>query len=232
MLEAYEDIYIGDFIFYLGYLAGKKNRPLNNKNILWTEKTSEQTTVGDILEKWGGRNYIFEFKRTEPMLQSELQKEHNKALLEALLQPENKEALIISNKLHFMCFGTITEEKAGDLAFLPFSGLQACLNDKNPEKECFILLQKFCEKLLGEPDNEFGANYQELRQYFAFIDQLHKKIGYYRENKGEQGIILNICQDNMINLLPFNDVDLFDVALDHPVRPDFDEYSSNNFSVG
>lgn len=252
MLETYENIYIGDFIFYLGYLAGQNNLSFVNKNVFCMKKNSEHTVLEDILQKWKGKNYIIVFKRTEAYLQKVLQQEHQLALLKSF--DTNKSLLHIANKSHFIGFGVIKDEihdgdnclgcqytanedcdesilRAGDLIFMPYSNLSSLYNSKLNIQPC-MNLQHFCENLLIKQANNFGASFEELQKYIYFIQEINKKVGYYSESNSENGIILNVSEDNVINLLPFNDSELLHVVLDHPMKTSFGENGIEGYSVG
>ena len=61
---AYENQYIGVFIYSLGILAGRKTLPIEDSvNLL--QQTPAGKTFGDLLMQWQGKNFIIEFKRNE-----------------------------------------------------------------------------------------------------------------------------------------------------------------------
>jgi hypothetical protein len=72
--EPYENVYIGAFVFALGYAAREKNMRPTDTYAQLLQQTPGDRPLGDLLTSWEGRSFVFEFKRREAGLQSERKK--------------------------------------------------------------------------------------------------------------------------------------------------------------
>ncbi len=205
MKQPYENVYLGNFIFALGYQAAKTNKGLSNKAVQLVQQTPDEEILNDLFINWGGKNFIFEFKRNITKVSTELDKPAKVKLNKALNSPSNALFSTLSEKSHFLGFGF---DKG--IGFIPY------MNIKKPIEECFFL-DSFCELLL-DVNNELGLTYDEFSRYLNFIRESTSST-----TEGCGGFVFNISKDGSLNMVPFESIDLLSQTLDvkpEPPRPD------------
>jgi hypothetical protein len=204
MKQPYENVYIGNFIFALGYHAAQTSKGLSNKAVQLVQQTHDKELLNDLFINWGGRNFIFEFKRNVKKVSTELEKPAKIKLNNALNDPSNIHFSILSNKGHFLRF-----------SFDQGIGFVSYKDIKKPIEKCFYL-DTFCKNLLRD-NSEFGITHNELCQYLGFTRESSNSI-----TEGCGGFIFNISKDGSLNMLPFESVTILSQALDvkpEPPRP-------------
>jgi len=201
MKQPYENVYIGNFIFALGYHAAQTKNGLSNKAVQLVQQTPDEELLNDLFFNWAGRNFIFEFKRNVKKVKTEFEKTEKLKLNTALNTPSNIQFSNLSKKSHFLGFGF--EEGIG---FIPYKDI------KEPIEQCFYL-DTFCKELLSN-DSELGITHDELRLYLSFIRESTDS-----SSEGCGGFIFNISTDGSLNMVPFESVDVLSQELDIKPKP-------------
>lgn len=199
MKQPYENIYIGNFIFSLGYYSASTGNGLSNKAVQLVQQTPDEKKLNDLFVNWSGKNYIFEFKRNPDSIKTELYKEPKRKLNQALNNIYNLEVKELADKGHFLGFGL-----NDGIGFIPYS-------DVDKPLERYYPLNKFCPALLK---GSFGQTYDEFCRYIRFIEQSTQS-----KSEGCGGFVLNISKDGDLNMLPFENVELLSKSLDVKVAP-------------
>ncbi|WP_182037450.1 hypothetical protein [Vibrio diabolicus] len=199
MKQPYENIYIGNFIFSLGYYSASTGDGLSNKAVQLVQQTPDEKKLNDLFVNWAGKNYIFEFKRNPDSIKTELYKEPKMKLNKALNHISNLEMKEIANKGHFLGFGL-----TNGIGFI-------CYSDADKPLERYYPLDKFCPALLK---GNLGQTYDEFCRYLRFIEQS-------TQSKSDVcgGFVLNISKDGDLNMLPFDNIELLSKSLDVKVEP-------------
>ncbi|WP_299574638.1 hypothetical protein [uncultured Shewanella sp.] len=204
MKQPYENVYLGNFIFALGYQAAQTNKGVSNKAVQLVQQTPDEEILNDLFINWGGKNFIFEFKRNVKKVSTELDKPAKVKLNKALNSPSNILFSNLSEKAHFLGFGF--DEGIG---FIPY------MNIEKPIEKCFFL-NSFCELLL-DANNGLGLTYDEFSQYLNFIRESTSST-----TEGCGGFVFNVSEDGSLNMVPFDSVDVLAQTLDvkpEPPRP-------------
>lgn len=207
MSQPYENIYLGNFILTLGYIAGKNGLPLIRTALQQLQQTPADTSIGDLFANWGGKNFIFEFKRTEQQVRSEFVKPQRAKLLKAISFPELELLRTISERCHFMCFPI--RSSTSTLSFMPYALIQNC-SAQNPE-HC-IDLSKFCALLLDSSIN-IGVPYKGIA---AYLELLVKMLGDNPPPSSGGGpcVIMNISDAGDISMVEASDLRVLAKTLD------------------
>ncbi len=201
MIQPYENVYLGNFIFALGFQAAKTEKGLSDKSVQLVQQTPDDKKLSDLFVNWSGKSFIFEFKRNQDLIGKELEKEDKKLINIALNSLENKRALYLSDKAHFLGFGLDS-----GLGFITYSSL-------HKKVDRYFPLHKFCFAMI-EGQLDIGLNYEELKEYLAFIESI---IGDKADGCG--GFILNISDDGSVNMIPFENVNVLSKSLDIGQKP-------------
>lgn len=196
MKQPYENVYLGNFIFALGFYAAETKRGLSDKSIQLVQQTPDEEILNDLFINWSGRSFIFEFKRNKKKISTELEKDEKKSINNALNLTENENWLNLSNKAHFLGFGL-----PSGLGFILYSSIH-----KDFDK--YICLPDLCKAVLSQ-NTDFGLNHKELVEYLDFIKSV---TGTTSEGCG--GFILNISEEGDLNMIPFDDVNVLSQSLD------------------
>jgi hypothetical protein len=118
-MEPFESIYLGSFIFTLGYLARAAGFELRQQTAGVLCRGSGDQLIGDTIHRWGGRNFIIEFRRCEERVRDEFRQPHRRKLLEFLSSPEGAALRRSSRRGHFIAYG-MTDRKIGGLVFMRY----------------------------------------------------------------------------------------------------------------
>lgn len=200
MKQPYENVYLGNFIFALGFQAARTKKGLSDKSVQLVQQTPDEIKLSDLFVNWSGKSFIFEFKRNLDRVSTELEKEAKKYLNKCLNSPENQRALKLSKKSHFLGFGM-----ENGLGFVEYSTIHERI-------ESYYLLDKFCLAMVSG-EYGLGLNYEELKEYLAFIESVTSST-----TEGCGGFILNVADDGSLNMVSFDNVDVLSQALD--VKPE------------
>ena len=197
----YENQYIGAFIYVLGYNAALKNQSQNHINLI-QQTPQDARLIGDLFASWKGKNFIIEFKRSHSQLIDEKQKRTHKRLLENL----NKEELAeISVKTHFIGYGNeLKDSDSIDIVFAPYITISENF-DQIPREKINMGLNDFVEKILK---SRIGSSSSELKKYFEVLKRASTV------SSGFTGLIVNISEKGMPNLIKFDSAKVLEQRLD------------------
>jgi len=199
--QPYENVYLGNFIFALGFQAAKTEKGLSDKAVQLVQQTPDEQKLNDLFVNWSGKSFIFEFKRNQKRISSELNKEAKKLLNIALNAKENEREYYLSNKSHFLGFGL-----DNGLGFIPYSSIHKDIEKHYP-------LNQFCSDIVSG-DFDLGLNHKELEEYLLFIESSTKS-----ETDGCGGFVINVSDEGSINMVPFDNVSLLSQTLDIKPEP-------------
>jgi hypothetical protein len=170
ILEPYESIYVGNFIFTLGYLTKEKGITLSSQSASLMAQNVGDEVVSDLISGWGGKNFVIEFKRNEKSVRSEFGKTHKKELIRRLRE-ENSEniARVLASRGHFIGYGVceLSEDKTG-LYFSQYHKVQEgeAQTDDRVQLSDFIF-QVIMNDKWGLSDNELGSYIDILASVFS-----------------------------------------------------------------
>jgi hypothetical protein len=213
MSEPYENVYLGNFILTLGYLAGQRNIPLNCIAVEQLQQTPGDTAVGDLFASWQGRNFIFEFKRREANVRWEFRKENRVRFLHAINDKTNGKARTLftaSTMAHFVCFPSSTPSST--LAFLPYVRI---IDSASQDSSRAIDLTRFCAALLEHPPR-LGMTYKHLPEYLDLLSGAHEEGS---GSSGGSAVIMNISDDGGIGIVVADTLQVLAKALDTQKEP-------------
>ncbi len=195
----YENTYIGTFIYLFGYYAGINGvEKLTSFNLY--QQTPTDKTIGDLLSSIGGRNFIFEFKRTKNRIKTELDKKQRERLLQFLMK--NPEYSLLSRKLHFIAYPEDND------FMIDYYIRVANINSLDPQS-----FNSFCNGILKDSlgfyskgiSERIGGTHEELKKYISLLSQFSppskKSGGRY------PGIMVNYNKErNEINFYEYEDI--------------------------
>lgn len=210
MRQPYENIYLGNFILTLGYLAGKRDVELNQTVLQLLQQTPDDRTVGDLFANLGGRNFIFEFKRNELQVKSEFSKHQRTELLATLHSPDSEKILALSRQCHYMCFPVRTVITT--LSFMPYALIQ---DNKYQDPRNSVDLTSFCTSLLDSLPG-LGVSYELFLQY---LDVLVRFTDGDPPGDGGAGAIMNISEKGEISVIEVDNLRVLARTLDHEPEP-------------
>lgn len=118
MGEPFESTYASSLVFALGYIARDEDLELNAAWATSLAQSPADASVGDMILAWTGRKFIFEFKRNEGTLKSELKKPMKRRLLNAFQSPKGASWRAIAERGHFLAYGV--SHGVGGLRFFPY----------------------------------------------------------------------------------------------------------------
>lgn len=196
MKQPYENVYLGNFIFALGFQAAKTRKGLNDKVVQLVQQTPDEGLLNDLFIKWSGKSYILEFKRSKEKIKKELDKTTKNNINIQLNDKNNEWALNLANKSHFLGFGD-----SDNLHFIDYSSIHKEIEKTTP-------LDKFCSSILDKEGN-LGLNHEELVGYLDFIKEASGS-----SSEGCGGFIINVSGDGSLNMIPYDSVELLSQALD------------------
>ncbi len=209
----YENIYIGNFIYSLGYLSGKKNEKSEDAGVHLIQQTPDDKKWADLLTRWKGKYFILEFKREEKGCKQELRKkyckknectskceEHRSTYFSDIKLSNNATLKEIADKAHFIGFGEKVDE-GRTITFLPYSTITFV---DEFERDLLISLNDLCNSLIC---GNKGADVDEFSEYMSFLAACVKE-----DADGASGFIVNIDDNGNIHLVDLEDVN--DVARD------------------
>jgi len=197
----YENQYIGAFIYALGLHAGitKGQESLNALSL--TQQTPLDAQLGDLFAAWGGRNFLFEFKRTEKDAKSEYGKGYKKDLIAAIRAHE--EIYALSRRAHFLCYAR-DEERNTTLLFQQYALTNNDVSQEGVRREALAIF--IAQKL---ESNEFGLNFEQMTTYTNFLSSnLRRAYG------SVSGAVINIDKDGSPNIVKFENLRDLEKGLD------------------
>ncbi len=182
----YENVYIGTFLFSLGFAFRARN-PTRASPVsidLYQQTRKGEQLVGDLLTSVGGKVLIIEFKRSCDSLNSELKKP-NRANLRALLsEGHDMRFADISRRCHFLAFASVDESGTQCLFYKPYSEM---LN----EAVCHPAVsdEEFISKYLDMNSFDVGVQPEDFKYYLLQLKQTGGgSCGGLAVSVGEDGI--------------------------------------------
>jgi hypothetical protein len=190
----YENQYIGAFIYALGLHAGitKGIKSFNALSLI--QQTPLDTQLGDLFAAWGGRSFLFEFKRTEKDAKTEYEKNSKKNLIAYIQADENISTL--SKASHFLCYARDEEGRNTTLLFQPYALTKNHLSQEGVPRET---LQEFIPNKLE--NLAFGLNLERMEIYKKFLSE---KLG--NASIDVSGVVINIDKDGNPNVVKFENL--------------------------
>ena len=165
IVEPYESIYVGNFIFTLGYLTKEKGITLSSQGAALMAQNVGDEIVADLISGWGGKNFVIEFKRNEKSVRSEFGKDHKKELI-CQLREEGNDNIVkaLASRGHFIGYGDfeLNEDKTG-LYFSQYHKIQ----DNEAQTEDRVALSDFIFKVIM--DDKWGLTDHELGKYIDIL---------------------------------------------------------------
>lgn len=161
-MEPYESIYVGNFIFTLGYLTREKGIDLSSQGAALMTQNVGDEVLADLISSWAGKNFIIEFKRNEQSVKSEFGKAHKKNLLQHL--EEHRASKVLASRGHFISYGNIepNDDKA-ELYFSQYHKLQDSVHQTSER----VTLSKFIFNIVM--NEEWGLTERELKRYIDIL---------------------------------------------------------------
>lgn len=207
MRQPYENVYIGNFIYTLGYLAGQRGVNIATTSMQLLQQTPADCSIGDLLTKWGGKNFIFEFKRSEKRVQHELKKDHKNRLINTINRSNQTKFLDISKKCHFVVFPFEIAEKT-TLNFMRYVDIRNQAIQSHGQ--CFDMTT-FCNHLLNQ-NVDIGSGYQEFSEYLDYIATFSDADS----SEGFTGVIVNVTNKGEINMFEIDNLKILSHTIDAP----------------
>lgn len=59
MKQPYENVYLGNFIFALGFQAARTKKGLSDKSVQLVQQTPDESKLNDLFVNWSGKSFIF-----------------------------------------------------------------------------------------------------------------------------------------------------------------------------
>jgi hypothetical protein len=204
----YENVYIGSFIYALGYLSGKKNSRSGDASAHLIQQTPDDKKWGDLVNRWQGRYFLLEFKReAEGCLQERKKKYckkgkcnkhckiHFSTYFTAISDSNNTELKTIADKAHFIGFGTRLIN-GRTIRFFPYSDIPDDVQSLSEIET--VPLNDFCNNIV---DGKLGVDHISFSEYLSFLANCVKENA-----TGSTGFIVNIDNKGNVNLVDVNDI--------------------------
>ncbi len=204
MPEPYENVYIGNFLYTLGYLSCRKKIDLSGVTIDLLQQTPADKTYGDLLSGINGKFLLVEFKRNESLVKSEFGKNQQRDLLEAL--NDNEHIHNLSLKSHFLGFGVQGEES--NIIFLAYASI---VNKTKQDRAVSIEFNSFCNQFL---DSIVGASLPDFMEYIAFVRDV-----YDDPSDEPGGFVLIMDERCSVHLFRYESIALIHEILDKHISP-------------
>ncbi|HIF6137251.1 TPA: hypothetical protein ACX3IP_004716, partial [Vibrio parahaemolyticus] len=214
--EPYENIYIGNFIYTLGYLSGIHNASSEEAGVHLIQQTPDDKKWSDLLTRWKGKYFFFEFKREEKGCQQELKKkyckktckdnceDHRSTYFSKINDEKYADMKGISDRSHFLGYGVRISE-ARTIKFIPYSSVSD--SDKQ-SKEDVLPLSDLCKKIIN---SDIGVNEREFYKYLNFLSKCVDESA-----EGASGFVVNIDQNGNVHLVDIKDTKILANDLDKP----------------
>lgn len=197
MRPTYENVYIGTFIFSLGYMFGseKKGSRTSVAIELYQQTRKGERLVGDLLTSIGGKCIILEFKRDRSEIGEELKKE-SKAELRRNLQPNGDARFLeISRRCHHLGIAaTYSESNEQCLAFLPYIDLVT----KTHKTRQWLGDSEFCRRYISPDSFECGVSPEDFRYYIEKLAEVTDGTC--------GGLAVSVDKDGLRSAVVFEDV--------------------------
>lgn len=201
MRPTYENVYIGSFIFSLGYLFKSSTKEaksptkedLSSVSIdLYQQVASAEKVIGDLLTSVGGKNIIIEFKRDHHGLKDEFEKKSKENLRQLLTNESDIKLQEISSRCHFLSFASRYEGGDSALAFGSYIGFLTLRDEK------LLGCREFCNKYINTENNEIGVDHNDFKVY---VNKLTEVTG---GTCG--GLAISLNEDGVQSMVVFDDI--------------------------
>lgn len=232
MHEPYENSYIGSFIFALGFAAAKQNQSPQDTFAHLIQQTPKDKEWADLLAAWGGRQYLFEFKRTEAHLRTERTKSYHLANCEndckefhpsSFFQEivTNHKNRILSRRCHFAIYGA-KFDGVSTMRVMRYSEIIDLKDQK--AKSCSVSV--FAKAMFKS--QKLGASAEEMCGYLTFLSDCVGKSA-----NGSTGVIIAVTEDGSMKVALIEDIGLLGADIHvEPPEPDLGlSLSRNNNSL-
>lgn len=161
-MKIYENVYIGTFIYKLGFLSAKSNK-YDETSINLFQQTPVDPILGDLLSSKNGNYIIIEFKTNKKD-----KKETNKAeILKKKISNKNN-LLKISERCHYIGVGEIIDKEEAKLDIHGY--YEYMINYKRDSNENFI---DFINNYISD-NNLVGVKKKDFIEYTNFLKQIYK----------------------------------------------------------
>lgn len=192
----YENIYIGAFIYSMGYIAGIEGIK-NTVTLNLYQQTPKDKTLGDLFTNWGGKNFLVEFKRSKKHIKNELRKENKAIYIEYLNNEADRSIINKSRRGHFLSFPVFEE--------LHFSIYMDANNSAIKSWNIEVLVRN-----LNYNNGNVGLSFNEFKDY---LDVLNKYSNEKVDTSSVSGIIVNISENNEIRFVQFQNLNVLNQML-------------------
>jgi hypothetical protein len=202
MNTIYENIYIGVFIYSLGFLVAKNERVSSlNSAINLYQQTPGDTILGDFFCSIGGNNLLIEFKKEWDGVNAEYDKPIKAELLRRLSKDESLYSL--SCKTHFLASPYEEVGRERHLYFCPYAHL--LLEGRIPIEGMNAFLEKYLDRQIGSSGEEFAAYLNALLA-----------VGQSAQSGGKElsGLIVNLDETGSLSCVTFDDIRVFQREID------------------
>lgn len=169
--QPYENIYIGTFLFTLGYMFRDKSKKINNGVgiELYQQTRDGERTIGDLLTSVGGKNIIIEFKRQEKEIKEELTKKSKKKLREKLSENLDKRFNAISSNCHFLSIpAPYKNTNKFALGFTPYIKIV----EKDKDGLNLMGINDFCSNYLDVQPSSVGVDHADFAYYLKELTKI------------------------------------------------------------
>lgn len=166
MRPTYENVYIGTFIFSLGYMFGSEKKGCRTSVAieLYQQTRKGERLVGDLLTSVGGKCIILEFKRDHSKIGEELKKESKAQLRRKLQSDGDARFLEISRRCHHIAIAApYSDANQQCLAFLPYIDLVT----KNHKTRQWVGDPVFCQQYISPDSFECGVSPEDFGYYIG-----------------------------------------------------------------
>lgn len=229
MHEPYENSYIGSFIFALGFAAAKQNQHPQDAFAHLIQQTPKDKDWADLLASWGGRQYLFEFKRTEAHLHTERTKSyhlanckkgceefHPSSFFEDIVNDDKNRRL--SRRCHFAIYGA----KFDDVPTMQVMRYSEII-DSRCQTAKFCSVAVFTKVMFK--NQRLGASAEEMCGYLTFLSECVGKSA-----TGSTGVIISVTEDGSMKVALIEDIGLLAADIHaEPPEPDLGLSPPSNY---
>lgn len=187
--KVYENVLIGNFLYFLGYQSCLIQRQNQQKNaqeasVNLTQQTPADPLLGDVHLNCGGRNLLIEFKSLYDQSHAKETEKKTKInqTIKALERSEQERILSLSNKCHYLSRQNNSEKF--ELEFIEY--LSPSLESQPNE------MLNFSKKVLTE--QEVGIDGSDFKEYLDILKSILDEGG---RSFSTAGIHINISDDGL-----------------------------------
>lgn len=196
MESTYENVYIGTFIFTLGYVFSANNNGAKSSVAieLYQQTGNGEKVIGDLLTSIGGKGIIVEFKRNRPAVAAELRKMSKAPLRRALSSGSDNRFVDVSKRCHYIAYARKHPSQDGQcIAFVSYHDIITGA----PDARAYIDTD-FCKRYVSHESYECGVSSADFDYYIAELS------GMAGGTCG--GLAVSIGEDGLRSAIKFDDV--------------------------